>query len=56
LVKVTEPYQIYDYLVAQEIIVRQRANVMLCEGCLRITVGTPTENQALLVALRNFSK
>jgi histidinol-phosphate aminotransferase len=56
LVKVTEPYLIYDYLVAQEIIVRQRANVMLCEGCLRITVGTPSENRALLEALRKFAK
>ncbi|MCU0444974.1 MAG: histidinol-phosphate transaminase [Microscillaceae bacterium] len=54
LVKVSEPYRLYDYLVEQEIIVRQRANVMLCDGCLRITVGTPTENQALLVAWRNF--
>jgi histidinol-phosphate aminotransferase len=56
LVKVTEPYRIYDYLVAQEIIVRQRANLMLCEGCLRITVGTPAENQTLLQAWQNFDR
>jgi histidinol-phosphate aminotransferase len=55
LAKVSEPYQIYDYLVENEIIVRQRANVQLCEGCLRITVGTQVENKTLLNALSKFS-
>ena len=38
--------------VNQGIIVRNRNNVALCEGCLRITVGDAQENNALLSALR----
>src|SRR5690606_14642761 len=40
LVKFEEPRKIYDYLLEERIIVRDRSNVVLCEGCLRITVGT----------------
>lgn len=51
LVRVTDPYGIYRYLVEKGIIVRNRANVHLCEGALRITVGRPEENDRLLQAL-----
>src|SRR6201991_4609230 len=44
LVKTTDPKGIYNYLVQQGIIVRDRSKVELCEGCLRITIGTPDEN------------
>jgi histidinol-phosphate aminotransferase len=54
LVKTKDPRKIYSYLVGEGIIVRDRSNVELCEGCLRITVGTPQENQDLLNSLRNF--
>lgn len=54
LVKTTNANGIYDYLVKQGIIVRNRSKVELCEGCLRITVGTPKENTILLEALQNF--
>ncbi|WP_413668726.1 histidinol-phosphate transaminase [Mucilaginibacter sp. Mucisp86] len=54
LVKTTNANGIYDYLVKQGIIVRNRSKVELCEGCLRITVGTPEENTILLEALQNF--
>ncbi len=54
LVKVVEANQIYDYLVNKGIIVRNRTNVELCEGCLRITVGTKEENAMLLGALRTY--
>ncbi|WEA01066.1 histidinol-phosphate transaminase [Mucilaginibacter sp. SJ] len=54
LVKTTNANGIYDYLVKQGIIVRNRSKVELCEGCLRITVGTPDENTILLEALQNF--
>jgi histidinol-phosphate/aromatic aminotransferase/cobyric acid decarboxylase-like protein len=40
----------------QGIIVRNRSKVELCEGCLRITVGTPDENTVLLDTLKNFNK
>lgn len=52
LAKVTDAKRIYDYLVEKGIIVRNRTNVTLCHNCLRITVGTRPENDALLEALR----
>ncbi|MBD0367353.1 MAG: aminotransferase class I/II-fold pyridoxal phosphate-dependent enzyme, partial [Flavisolibacter sp.] len=54
LVQVTEPVAIYNYLKEQGIIVRNRSNVILCEGCLRITVGTGGENKELVHALEQF--
>ena len=52
LAKVYEAAQIYNYLVSEGIIVRNRTNVALCNDCLRITIGTKEENEALLEALR----
>lgn len=54
LVKTKNAKAIYDYLIAQSIIVRDRSNVVLCEGCLRITVGTPEENNVLIEKLSQF--
>jgi len=54
LVKTTDPRGIYNFLVQQGIIVRDRSKVTLCEGCLRVTVGTPVENNVLLEALKNY--
>lgn len=54
LVKVNDADAIYKYLVRAGIVVRNRSNVELCEGCLRITVGTSTENSRLLKALERF--
>ncbi|TDX00940.1 histidinol-phosphate transaminase [Dinghuibacter silviterrae] len=51
LVKTTDPRGIYQYLVDKGIIVRDRSRIELCEGCLRITIGTPEENRELLEAL-----
>lgn len=52
LVKFTDPKATYRYLADNGIIVRDRSNHALCEGCLRITVGTPAENDNLIHALR----
>src|SRR5580658_6670298 len=52
LVKVVGPQAIYHYLLQNEIVVRDRSHVELCEGCLRITVGTERENKELIMALR----
>ena len=52
LAKVYEATQIYNYLVSEGIIVRNRTNVALCNDCLRITIGTKEENETLLEALR----
>lgn len=56
LVKVSDANAIYAYLREQGIIVRNRNNVILCEGCLRITVGTERENATLMNALKNFKQ
>ncbi len=55
LTRVTGATDIYRYLIAQGIVVRNRSNVQLCHDCLRITVGTPEENDALLAALRKVT-
>lgn len=55
LVKVTDADAIYRYLQQQGIIVRNRNKVQLCEGCLRITVGTPAENATLYESLKQFA-
>ncbi len=54
LVKTTDANAIYDFLVQHGIIVRNRTKVELCEGSLRITVGTPAENQKLLETLQLY--
>ncbi|MFM9910583.1 MAG: histidinol-phosphate transaminase [Chitinophagaceae bacterium] len=54
LIKVTKPIALYNYLLSKGIVVRDRSKVELCEGCLRITVGTPLENQQLLMAFKNY--
>jgi histidinol-phosphate aminotransferase len=48
LAKTTDAKGIYNYLVEKGIIVRDRSKVELCNGCLRITVGTPEENEILI--------
>ena len=54
LVKTSDPRALYEYLVGESIIVRDRSKVELCAGCLRLTVGTPAENTLLLAALGRF--
>ncbi len=54
LAKVTDAQRIYDYLVEKGIIVRNRTQVQLCKDCLRITIGTKSENAELLSALRQY--
>jgi histidinol-phosphate aminotransferase len=54
LVKTTGATGIYNYLVDKGIIVRNRTNVELCEGCLRITIGTPEENNTLIETLQQY--
>ena len=54
LAKMTDAQSIYDYLVDKGIIVRNRNRVQLCQNCLRITIGTKSENNELLSALRQY--
>lgn len=55
LVKVKEARKVYEAMLNKGIVLRDRSNVTLCEGCLRITVGTPEENKTLLEALNGYS-
>jgi histidinol-phosphate aminotransferase len=54
LVRFENPQKVYDFLVSKGIIIRDRSNVILCEDCLRITVGTKGENNILLNSLNEF--
>jgi len=54
LVKVNDANATYNYLVDKGIIVRNRSSVSLCLDCLRITVGTPEENEILIQALNSI--
>ena len=55
LVKIANATAVYNYLKEKGIIVRNRSNVILCEDCLRITVGTTNENEQLIQALTSYS-
>jgi histidinol-phosphate aminotransferase len=54
LIKVSNGKALYDYLVLNKIITRDRSKVLLCEGCVRITVGTHEENCMLLQAMIKY--
>ena len=56
LIEVDHALDTYNSLVEQGIIIRDRSKVTLCEGCLRITIGTPEENKTLLAALNQAEK
>ncbi len=46
---------LYAHLLKDGVIVRNRSRVPLCSGCLRITVGTPAENDRLLKSLQSYA-
>lgn len=54
LVKIDNANNIYNELVTQGTIVRNRSKVELCSDCLRITIGSPEENAALIQQLKNL--
>jgi histidinol-phosphate aminotransferase len=54
LVEFTQARAMYNYLVGKGIVVRDRSNVLLCDNCLRITVGTDAENLKLVDAINSF--
>ncbi len=56
LVKTARPRELYDYLIARELIVRDRSRTPGCEGTLRITIGTPKENERLIRELKAKSE
>jgi len=56
LVKTSCADDLYDFLIKNNVVVRNRSKLPLCEGGLRITVGTPEENKKLLSLLNTFQK
>ena len=56
LVQFQNALEVYNYLAKKGVIVRNRSNVVLCDNCLRITVGTHQENGILINHLRRFLK
>ncbi len=54
LVKVKNASALYDYLAANEVIVRNRSKEVHCDNCLRITIGTPAENTILISLLKSY--
>ncbi|MEZ4774866.1 MAG: histidinol-phosphate transaminase [Bacteroidia bacterium] len=54
LVKIKNADRVYHALIEKQVIVRNRSKVIMCEGCLRITVGTAVENQKLLEELKQM--
>ena len=56
LVKFDDARSVMDYLLRETIIVRDRSRVHLCEGCLRISIGTSEENEALVDALKKYQQ
>jgi len=55
LVKIKNAKEIYESLCAEGIIVRDRSKIVLCDDCLRITIGTPGENSKLINLLKKHN-
>lgn len=54
LVKFDDATTVYEALLRQGIVTRNRGRLSLCAGCVRITVGTPQENDEIVNALQNL--
>ncbi len=54
MVRFDNPQEVFHYLINKKIIVRDRSKVVLCEGFLRITVGSEGENRELVKALQQY--
>ena len=52
LVKVDDANLRYEQLLNNGIVVRNRSNQMLCENCLRFTIGTKDDNEKLITTLK----
>ena len=55
LIKTPDATRVYEALVRQGIIVRNRNSMTGCQGCLRITIGTPEENNRLINTLKSIT-
>ncbi|AKQ45574.1 histidinol phosphate aminotransferase [Rufibacter radiotolerans] len=56
LVQVANANDLYAYLLERGVVVRNRSTQPGCANCLRITIGTPAENDHLLGSLKAYSQ
>lgn len=56
LIQVDDADALYEHMISEGIIVRNRSRVRGCEGCLRITIGLPEENDRMLESISNYEK
>lgn len=54
LVRVSDSKKVYEFLKENKVIVRRRDNLLHCDHCLRITVGTEDENERVVLLLKSF--
>ena len=54
LMRTVDGKKVYDFLVEHTIITRDRSKIILCDGCIRITVGTEEENKKIVDVLKKF--
>lgn len=52
LLRVAEPRRVFESLLAGGVLIRDFSTLPLLDGCLRVTVGTPEENDRFLTALK----
>lgn len=55
LARMKQSEQVYKYLLSQGIVVSNCGTQEMCEGCLRISIGSTVENSRLLSALRKYN-
>ncbi len=55
LIRVDDANKRYDALLAQKVVVRNRSTQTNCENTLRISIGTPAENNELMAACNTIS-
>jgi histidinol-phosphate aminotransferase len=54
LVKFDNAPALYQYLIEKKIITRDRTKAVMCDNCIRITVGTSDENEVLVQSIKSF--
>ena len=56
LFRIDQSQRIFDQLTEQGIVIRNRNHEPLCKDCLRVTIGTPEENEILMKQLKILNK
>jgi len=54
LIKVSNAEKIYEYLINNGIVVRDRSKMYGCKNCLRISIGTLEENKKLISTMKKY--